>query len=188
MPASGGGWPNAAPLSLPCPERVATCGNRCHYSVAFKHRPSGGEFTTGLDRGGDPNGEARTTDRRSLRGGSLRRRRCGRQSCSRRAENPCSPERLGAFHGAMGWAATTPGGRGGRIIRVTTLAPEGPGSPLEALTAKGPRIVVFEIAGHIDLGKRDVKITGTVSDDRRSDRAVARHHPGQGQERRGVHA
>jgi hypothetical protein len=70
-----------------------------------------------------------------------------------------APQPALAFPGAMGWAATTPGGRGGRIIRVTTLAPEGPGSLLEALKAKGPRIVVFEIAGHIDLGKRDVKIT-----------------------------
>ena len=33
-----------------------------------------------------------------------------------------------AFPGAQGWAAHATGGRGGRIIRVTTLAPEGPGS------------------------------------------------------------
>ena len=59
----------------------------------------------------------------------------------------------------MGWAATTPGGRGGQIIRVTTLNPEGPGSLLEALHAKGPRIIVFEVGGVIDLGKRDVRIT-----------------------------
>jgi hypothetical protein len=58
----------------------------------------------------------------------------------------------------MGWAATTPGGRGGRIIKVTTLEPDGPGSLLEALNTKGPRIIVFEVAGHIDLGKRNVKI------------------------------
>ena len=32
-----------------------------------------------------------------------------------------------AFPGAMGVAATTPGGRGGDIVRVTTLAPTGPG-------------------------------------------------------------
>ncbi|HOU66058.1 MAG TPA: TlpA disulfide reductase family protein, partial [Thermomonas sp.] len=57
-----------------------------------------------------------------------------------------------AFPGAMGWAAQTPGGRGGRIIKVTTLAPTGPGSLREALDAKGPRIVVFEVGGVIDLG------------------------------------
>ncbi len=57
-----------------------------------------------------------------------------------------------AFPGAMGWAATTPGGRGGQILRVTTLAPAGPGSLLAALKAKGPRIIVFEVGGVIDLG------------------------------------
>lgn len=49
----------------------------------------------------------------------------------------------------------TRGGAGGRIIRVTTLAKAGPGSLAEAIAAKGPRIVVFEVGGVIDLG-RDV--------------------------------
>ena len=57
-----------------------------------------------------------------------------------------------AFPGAPGWAATTPGGRGGQILRVTTLAPDGPGSFLAALNVKGPRIIVFEVGGVIDLG------------------------------------
>ena len=35
---------------------------------------------------------------------------------------------LPAFPGALGWAAQTPGGRGGRIIRVTNLDAAGPGS------------------------------------------------------------
>ncbi|KQN04189.1 pectate lyase [Sphingobium sp. Leaf26] len=64
-----------------------------------------------------------------------------------------------AFPGAVGWAATTPGGRGGRIIRVTTLAPDGPGSFKAALEAKGPRIIVFEVGGIIDLGRETLKIT-----------------------------
>ena len=63
-----------------------------------------------------------------------------------------------AFPGAQGWAAHTPGGRGGRILRVTTLAAEGPGSFIEAVTAKGPRIVVFEVGGVIDLQLKTVKI------------------------------
>jgi pectate lyase len=63
-----------------------------------------------------------------------------------------------AFPGAQGWAAHTPGGRGGRIIRVTTLAAEGPGSFLEAINAEGPRIVVFEVGGVIDLGVKTIKI------------------------------
>lgn len=52
-------------------------------------------------------------------------------------------------------ADPTRGGAGGRIIRVTTLAKDGPGSLKAAIEAKGPRIVVFEVGGVIDLG-RDV--------------------------------
>lgn len=64
-----------------------------------------------------------------------------------------------AFPGAQGWAAHASGGRGGRIIRVTTLAAAGPGSFAEAVAAKGPRIVVFEVGGIIDLGVKTLKIT-----------------------------
>jgi hypothetical protein len=49
-----------------------------------------------------------------------------------------------------GWA-TTEGGRGGRIIRVTTLNADGPGSFKWAIEQKGPRIVVFEVGGAINL-------------------------------------
>ena len=56
-----------------------------------------------------------------------------------------------AFPGAQGAAAHTPGGRGGKIVRVTTLAADGPGSFKEAVSTKGPRIVVFEVGGVIDL-------------------------------------
>lgn len=63
-----------------------------------------------------------------------------------------------AFPGAQGWAAHTPGGRGGQILRVTTLAADGPGSLLEALRTPGPRVVVFEVAGVIDFGLREIRI------------------------------
>jgi pectate lyase len=63
-----------------------------------------------------------------------------------------------AFPDAQGWAAHTPGGRGGKILRVTTLAADGPGSFLEAVNTSGPRIVVFEVGGVIDLGLKTVKI------------------------------
>jgi hypothetical protein len=56
-----------------------------------------------------------------------------------------------AFPGAQGFGAVTQGGRGGKIVRVTTLAAKGPGSLHEALRAKGPRIIVFEVGGVIDL-------------------------------------
>ncbi|MFT3808173.1 pectate lyase family protein [Arenimonas sp.] len=64
-----------------------------------------------------------------------------------------------AFPGAQGWAAHTPGGRGGKILRVTTLAAEGPGSFAEAIATSGPRIVVFEVGGVIDLGMKELRIT-----------------------------
>jgi pectate lyase len=64
-----------------------------------------------------------------------------------------------AFPGAQGWAAHTPGGRGGKILRVTTLAASGPGSFAEAIAASGPRTVVFEVGGVVDLGMKELKIT-----------------------------
>lgn len=65
---------------------------------------------------------------------------------------------LPAFPGALGWAARTPGGRGGQIIRVTNLDSEGPGSLRAAIEADGPRIVVFEVGGVIDLGKKTLRV------------------------------
>jgi hypothetical protein len=56
-------------------------------------------------------------------------------------------------------ADPTVGGAGGRIIRVTSLAKDGPGSLVEALAAKGPRIVVFEVGGVIDFERSTVTIT-----------------------------
>jgi hypothetical protein len=63
-----------------------------------------------------------------------------------------------AFPGAQGWAAVTPGGRGGRIIRVTNLNADGPGSFKEAALAKGPRIIVFEVGGVIDMKRTTLTI------------------------------
>jgi hypothetical protein len=40
---------------------------------------------------------------------------------------------------------------GARILRVTSLADAGPGSLRAALGAKGPRVVVFDVAGYIEL-------------------------------------
>lgn len=64
-----------------------------------------------------------------------------------------------AFPGALGWAAHTPGGRGSKLLKVTTLASSGPGSLVDALAQPGPRIIVFEVGGVIDLGQQTVRIT-----------------------------
>lgn len=55
------------------------------------------------------------------------------------------------FPGARGFGVETPAGRGGKILRVTTLNATGPGSLAEALNTTGARIVVFEVGGVIDL-------------------------------------
>ncbi len=64
-----------------------------------------------------------------------------------------------AFPGAIGFGTETPGGRGGRIIKVTTLNASGPGSFAAAVQTKGPRIIVFEVGGVIDLGAKVVNIS-----------------------------
>ncbi len=62
-----------------------------------------------------------------------------------------------AFPGAEGFGVFTPGGRGGKVYLVTTLAdyeteePPISGSLRAAVEAEGPRIVVFRVAGYIDL-------------------------------------
>lgn len=63
--------------------------------------------------------------------------------------NAAEPVALPAFPGAEGFGATTPGGRGGKVIFVTTLADSGPGSFRAACEAKGPRIVIFRVGGTI---------------------------------------
>ncbi|MBW8297627.1 MAG: pectate lyase [Sphingopyxis sp.] len=64
-----------------------------------------------------------------------------------------------AFPGAVGPAAHTIGGRGGQILRVTTLAPDGPGSLKAAIETPGPRIIVFEVGGVIDMGRTTISVT-----------------------------
>ena len=59
----------------------------------------------------------------------------------------------------VGYGSETRGGLDGRIIKVTTLDATGEGSFLEALNAEGPRTIVFEVAGVIDLGKEQIDVT-----------------------------
>lgn len=56
-----------------------------------------------------------------------------------------------AFPGAEGGGAYSFGGRGGKVIVVTSLADSGPGSFREACEAGGARIIVFNVAGIIRL-------------------------------------
>jgi pectate lyase len=56
-----------------------------------------------------------------------------------------------AFPSAEGFGAAARGGRGGRVLEVTNLNDDGPGSLRAALTAEGPRTVVFRVGGTIIL-------------------------------------
>lgn len=58
---------------------------------------------------------------------------------------------LSVFPGAHGFGAMTRAGRGGEVVRVTTLADAGPGSLRAAIERQGPRIVLFEVGGSIEL-------------------------------------
>ena len=56
-----------------------------------------------------------------------------------------------------GWTKTK-GGNGGRVLRVTSLASEGLGTLRAALAVTGPRRILFDVAGVIDLGRKSLAI------------------------------
>ena len=61
---------------------------------------------------------------------------------------PSSPP---VFPNCQGFGCETVGGRGGQIIKVTNLNANGPGSFKAAVESSGPRIVVFETSGTIEI-------------------------------------
>ncbi|PTX91667.1 polysaccharide lyase [Opitutus sp. ER46] len=70
---------------------------------------------------------------------------------------PRMPMTIPAFPGAWGGGMFTTGGRGGSVIAITNLNDAGPGSLRAAIEAEGPRIVVFRVAGTIEL-KSDLNL------------------------------
>jgi pectate lyase len=72
-------------------------------------------------------------------------------------KNPSTPRAfesqagLPVFPGAEGFGTRTIAGRGGKVIEVTSLANEGPGTLRAAINNPSPRIIVFRVSGIIDL-------------------------------------
>ncbi len=84
---------------------------------------------------------------------------------------------LPAFPGAEGGGAYTVGGRGGKVIEVTNLNANGPGSFKEACLTEGPRTIVFRVGGTIDLGGKPI----ILHDDKYSHLTIAgQTAPGEG--------
>lgn len=64
-----------------------------------------------------------------------------------------STAELPVIPGGEGFGIHTPAGRGGTIYKVTSLDSKGPGTLLACLTARGPRVCVFEVGGEISYDK-----------------------------------
>jgi len=70
---------------------------------------------------------------------------------------------LPVIPGAKGFGIMTKAGRKGRVIKVTNLTDHDPGSLREALEATGPRTVIFEISGTIELADKILITSGNLT-------------------------
>lgn len=81
-------------------------------------------------------------------------------SVSNGGTGPCPNGQQIAFPGAEGFGRCAQGGRGGRVIEVTTLNDQGVGSLRQcAQYESGPRTCLFRVSGTISLGTYDIEIT-----------------------------
>ncbi|MGZ3218283.1 hypothetical protein [Paracoccus sp. T5] len=79
-----------------------------------------------------------------------------------------SPATATAFPGAEGYGATAESWRGGRVVAVTSLRNEGPGTLRACVEAEGARVCIFKVAGTITLDRplmirSDVYVAGQTA-------------------------
>jgi len=68
-----------------------------------------------------------------------------------------------SFPGAEGWGAGSIGGRGGQVIHVTSLNASGPGSLYAACQVSGPKIIVFDTGGVINMNNNQLWLNSTTT-------------------------
>ncbi len=86
-----------------------------------------------------------------------------------------------AFPNAEGFGSTSIGGRSGKVLEVVNLNDAGPGSLRAAISEAGPRIIIFRVAGTIELESSLVIANPTIT-------IAGQTAPGQGITLRGINS